>query len=804
MQMYERIAANEDEAAINDLFEELGADAELFNNNVEAEGIAFGTPAWIAMLVIYAGHQLHEHPELFGGALELALQRVIPNENWEMVNNVVRGITAPPNDVYELIRHLTKADLQGAWGASKDLYHDLTDWMPIHNKVPEPSEPSKPKKPFDPNIPILGPYLSPDLPYVEPVKQYPYLGDTRSPILYNLLDNNPHWAYGSNDEVTIFNEYGGTTIDKMKHSFSRSRSLSPVKRYPYVFGVLERPRTPLSDKLEFIVKDKNDIYFRDPGNPGSHCVMVPNKEKKKRKRVKGKGKPNEKKKSTKLPKNIFKSEPKKKKVQSLKILPQNPLKSIPRAIMDNRVRSLGEQKLGEEMGPSFNNSNGAHWLSTTDEGNVHAHRMEPYYVCKGQTLEGVYTDVPHQGYINPGFSFIWLQNMAHLYEKYRFNSLKFHYINRVGTFINGNLVMYFDGDSMDVVSDLSEMKTNQPSVNTPVSSSATLTVPKEFLNVYKDLWIRALGTTLPDNADVHLYDPGRILIGTTEVTTSTPAAYDGVIGEIYVEYDVELLVPHVPSTPSYDCSDRWYAVSETQSGPFGGGNGYWFSTKTHSSPTHWRYKDTNEMYIDCAGQWICIIEIVGTGITSIDLTISSYGAYTQIIEEINAGQTYGVSVVLLTTYKNNQCGLGVTATTVTQTEFRIADYRYTLGKNSPFNPKPFITEGDQVVKNKLLEFDPDNKIDTILDKQDLSKSTILSLNDCVNMFMTKLSDTEQMFILQSLMNQFNLKVDLDVRDSAKLLYKLFRCEKEVRSKFMEKVLNSVDAQSECKALSGKL
>jgi hypothetical protein len=142
--------------------------------------------------------------------------------------------------------------------------------------------------------------------------------------------------------------------------------------------------------------------------------------------------------------------------------------------------------------------------------------------------------------INPGLPslFPWLSQLAGLFESYKFNGLKFQYRTESATSQVGKLLMMVDWDVLDpapaskVAMMQERTKADGP---TWVNFDLMCDLP-DLLKFGTQRYIRI--TAAPASSDLKTYDVGMFNIASQGVT-NTP-----VIGELWVEYDVELITPN--------------------------------------------------------------------------------------------------------------------------------------------------------------------------------------------------------------------------------------------------------------------
>lgn len=146
--------------------------------------------------------------------------------------------------------------------------------------------------------------------------------------------------------------------------------------------------------------------------------------------------------------------------------------------------------------------------------------------------------------VNPGLAslFPWLSPVANQYELYRFHALKFHYVGRVGSTTGGVLRMAFDHDAMDDDPSTRDVMMSYAGASSDVLwKEQTLQIPASRLDLgmpngrYTRMGVHAI-------SDLKTYDCGKLLIA----VTGTAVAQE--LGELYVEYDVELMVPQRRAT----------------------------------------------------------------------------------------------------------------------------------------------------------------------------------------------------------------------------------------------------------------
>jgi hypothetical protein len=141
-------------------------------------------------------------------------------------------------------------------------------------------------------------------------------------------------------------------------------------------------------------------------------------------------------------------------------------------------------------------------------------------------------------FIQPGLPnmFPWLSGIAPFFEHYRFKRIKISFIPSIGTQNPGVVYMGVDYDVLDANHDtVLKIANNQGVVSGPVWSTVNLNVEVNN-SQFRKLTSR---TSIIPNSDQKTYDLGKLEFLFAHSNTS------GSIGQLYVDYEVELLVPQV-------------------------------------------------------------------------------------------------------------------------------------------------------------------------------------------------------------------------------------------------------------------
>lgn len=265
--------------------------------------------------------------------------------------------------------------------------------------------------------------------------------------------------------------------------------------------------------------------------------------------------------------------------------------------------------------------------------------------------------------LNPGLpaTFPWLSNEAQGWECYRFNRLRFLWVPTSGTAVAGNIIMAPDYDAADAA----------PLGETFISSYSDCEEANVWARFASDLESSLLNGEmkrhfirsgpLGSNLDIKTYDSGNFFVCSTD-----DAAVNS--GKLWVEYDIELFNPQVPSG-GFQASGTLQGAggSLAAATPFGavplatGMVGLAGAASNTLSITN--VQVGQEISICCA--------VVGTVITAsqfsgaVGMTVRTSGGNSVI----NAAQTAAIQWATYTvTAPNPTVNLTLTATTITASE----------------------------------------------------------------------------------------------------------------------------------------
>ncbi len=165
--------------------------------------------------------------------------------------------------------------------------------------------------------------------------------------------------------------------------------------------------------------------------------------------------------------------------------------------------------------------------------------------------------------INPGLNgtFPWLAQIANAYETYRFKSLKFIYEPSCATTTVGTICLAVDFDPADSApASKLQMLSYSGAVRSPYWTSCQYVCSQADLAKFQQKFVRA--ALLPSGTSPLLYDAGNLFIGVVDGAGAT------MVGELHVEYEVELLTPQLNNVGGVGNQLSITAPTNTQ--PFAG------------------------------------------------------------------------------------------------------------------------------------------------------------------------------------------------------------------------------------------
>ena len=241
--------------------------------------------------------------------------------------------------------------------------------------------------------------------------------------------------------------------------------------------------------------------------------------------------------------------------------------------------------------------------------------------------------------MNPGnaITFPWLSSIALRYESYRFNALRFCYETSCGSSTSGTVMLIpdFDPDDPAPVSKKSAMSARGAMRAQPWLSFKTSFL-KEDLNKRKTYYVRG------DNEfqqELRSADTGNLFVGLFGLPAGTTA-----IGELWVEYDVQLMTPQTGQTDSDGEVSFGFPQTPTATNVFGTTNVE--IVDINGQNVNGVHVQGNRMYFPQPGQYYFEFEGPATGpLAHITVGTNSdfqYGinGFSLVWDESTSGDTY--------------------------------------------------------------------------------------------------------------------------------------------------------------------
>jgi hypothetical protein len=133
--------------------------------------------------------------------------------------------------------------------------------------------------------------------------------------------------------------------------------------------------------------------------------------------------------------------------------------------------------------------------------------------------------------------------IATRYESYKFKKLNFEYVPRVATSLSGTVILSVDFDANDPGPDTkAEQLTYDGTVCGPVWSGCKYSCTKANMQKFAEKFTRAGILT---DSDLKTTDVGVLYAAVVGCYNPVGTEYTGVLGELWVEYEVELSTPQL-------------------------------------------------------------------------------------------------------------------------------------------------------------------------------------------------------------------------------------------------------------------
>jgi hypothetical protein len=263
--------------------------------------------------------------------------------------------------------------------------------------------------------------------------------------------------------------------------------------------------------------------------------------------------------------------------------------------------------------------------------------------------------------VNPGLftTFTWLSNIASNFERYKFTKLQFTYVSAAATSERGRVALAFQYDPT-AGSPLN--RTDFFSVVPNVEEAPWEDIAMRVAPVEETRYIRSSGV----GGTLNTYDIGKLLILTAMNANNTTQ-----LGEIFVEYTVELYNPQFQTVPAGEMD----ATATSAADPMGTSE---LTRVSGNSPITW--KTGGQIYLGTSKPLLMVIVFIGTGLTQASPVLfpTSGSAGARSIK-YNTTNTAGTTQVIIVSTKNTQpldylsFDTSV-STTITTTHIYVGDY----------------------------------------------------------------------------------------------------------------------------------
>lgn len=179
-------------------------------------------------------------------------------------------------------------------------------------------------------------------------------------------------------------------------------------------------------------------------------------------------------------------------------------------------------------------------------------------------IQGSATFVNTSQPIQPAIPIIfpWLSSIAARYEQYRFKKLHFCFETEKPTSSGGSLMMAVDYDASDAAAlGKASLMSYYGAVRSPIWSECTFECDPRSLTGFGPRRFTRIGSLAGDQ-DIKTYD-----IGTFQIATQG-CADASVIGELYVEYTIELYTPQIDFEAELAQRGESMSYTGTRTAPF--------------------------------------------------------------------------------------------------------------------------------------------------------------------------------------------------------------------------------------------
>lgn len=270
--------------------------------------------------------------------------------------------------------------------------------------------------------------------------------------------------------------------------------------------------------------------------------------------------------------------------------------------------------------------------------------------------------------INPGLplAFPWLNTISVGYESYRFKRLSYIFNSSKSTATNGSVMMAVDFDPTDAApTTKSQMLAYNNAIRGPAWQTFEYKCSAQDLAKFNQKFLRY--GTLSSTQDALLYDVGTFFIATSGFADTS------VIGELHVDYEVELITPQFDLTAYANAT----AAKLVATGPT---TALWLGTAATATGGVSTSYSAGALSVLVPGQYLFVYTITGTGLVApATPSLTSTGnTFSLISTTQSATQCTHVFAAQIDTSAPITASYITSATTVTAATLRIAYYASSL------------------------------------------------------------------------------------------------------------------------------
>lgn len=273
--------------------------------------------------------------------------------------------------------------------------------------------------------------------------------------------------------------------------------------------------------------------------------------------------------------------------------------------------------------------------------------------------------------VNPGLAVIfpWLSSVAQQFESYLFRKLDFHFETQKSASTSGSVMMSVDFDAADSLPvNKQQLMAFHNAVRSAVWDECRYRGDVRDLKKFGvQRYIRS--GNLAANLDIKTYDVGNLIVGTQGEADTTA------IGELYVEYDVELITPQVNVDLAGANSVDIHTSAASLAAPFTGTQVVTGGLDVTASGATLTFNQP--------GQYLVLVSEIGTVITDTPPTLSGTAtvsaAFVNVANFHTTAATSGMCAFEVNVTDRGQTvvfDFTATATTITTSAVRIAPYGF--------------------------------------------------------------------------------------------------------------------------------